>query len=112
MEYFEHNFPLQEAVEKGNPKKWVLERALRIRDKKKIKAFSLDEYLENPKEHIFFKQIASEFICANPDCKSTNVQCTWYHYNSISEEEDETFGEFYCQDCKKYTFVDYQRGSN
>ncbi len=109
MEFFEHNFPLQQAVEKGNPKKWVLERSLRLRNKKQIKAFSLNDYLENPKEYIFFKQIASEFICANPDCKSTKVQCVWYHYNSIDEGVDETFGEFYCNDCKKYTFVEYHR---
>jgi hypothetical protein len=112
MEYFEHNFPLEKAVKKDNPRKWVLDRALRLRNKKQIEAFSLSEYLENPSKHVFFKQIVSEFVCANPDCKSTNVKCTWYHYNGIDVGVDETFGEFYCANCGKYTFVEYYRDSS
>ena len=112
MEYFEHNFPLENAVKKDNPRKWVLDRALRLRNKKQIEAFSLSDYLENPSKHVFFKQIASEFICGNPECGSTNVQCIWYHYNGIDVGVDETFAEFYCADCGKYTFVEYYRDSS
>ena len=109
MEFFEHDFPENEAIVKGNPKKWLLDKPFKLNRKKKITAFTKEDYLSNPSAYRKFKQLSGEFVCANPDCGSTGVHCIWYHFNGIDLNEDETFAEFYCPDCRKYTFVEYYR---
>jgi len=56
--------------------------------------------------------IADQFICGNPECASDQVRCIWYRYDGIAMGVDNTFGEFYCDRCNKYTFVEYQRDSS
>jgi len=112
MDYFEHDLSPEEAVKKENPKKWISDKPFNFKNKRTKNAFTHKDYLSDISKYIFINKIADEFICANPKCNSRHVECIWYTYNGIDLGVDETFGEFHCLDCGKYTFVDYYRDSS
>lgn len=73
-----------------------------------LKEFECDQF----KKYIQFQRIGDQFQCGNPDCRSMNTRCIWYEYKGIDLGVDHTKGEFYCQECGHYTFVDYFRDSS
>lgn len=105
MNFYEHNLPYKDSIRVGNKLKWILEESNSYM--KRNKDFTKAEYLKNRSEYLHFSDLEKEFYCQN--CKSENVECIWYEYNGIATRVDETFAEFYCLDCRKFTFVEYSR---
>ena len=112
MNYFEPELPIVSDISAGDTKKWILDEPYTSKKKWVKEIFTKEEYLKNPNKHLSFHWIDDEFICGNPECKSVKVKCIWYHYDGIAMGVDNTFGEFYCPDCGKYTFVEYNRDSS
>ena len=112
MDYFEAKFDIEPIVNTNNTKKWVLNEPYTAEKKQLKNPFTFKEYKINTNDYLLFKYIDNEFICANQKCKSRQVECIWYYYQAIDLRVDETFGEFYCQKCKKYTFVEHYRDDN
>ena len=110
MTFFEHKLPIKSDISEGDIQKWILEKSYTPMKKWLNEPFSKDEYLKNKSKYLHFHWIDNEFFCAN--CKSENVKCIWFDHNGIAMGVDETFGEFFCYDCKKFTFVEYMRDSS
>ena len=109
MEYFEVNILQKPVFDKEGTIKWLIDKAFTAQ-KKQLKApFTKSEFEKTPNKYLHFGKLSKDFECANPKCKSTNVICIWYLYQPIDMRVDETFAEFYCPDCKKYTLVEYYR---
>ncbi len=106
MEYFKYNLPIKSAVEIGDVRIWVLEKSYIPLNERLKKPFSQQDYSKNRGEYLYFQHIDHFFSCANPKCKSKNVKCVWYRYDAIAPRVDNTFAEFYCDECKKFTFVE------
>ncbi len=74
--------------------------------------FNRADYEKDETQHLYFRWLDDQFICGNLDCKSQEVVCIWYRYDGIDWGVDVTFGEFYCDQCGQYTFVEYRRDSS
>jgi len=108
MDYFEPNISQEPIINKGGTKKWLLNEHYTPKKKQK-EPFTKSEYDKNSNKFYGFGKLKSEFVCANPKCKSKKVECIWHLYQPIDMRVDETFAEFYCPNCGKYTFVEYYR---
>jgi len=111
MDFFEHNL--------GTPDRGRLGALIWVRDEPHIQRkdwliqpFDSREYERDPMKHLYFKWIDDQFICGNPECGSSDIECIWYRYDGIDLGVDQTFGEFRCRKCGKYTFVEYRRDSS
>ena len=109
MDYFEPNISQEPIINKGGTKKWLLNEHYTLKKKQRKEPFTKSEYDKNPNEFYGFSKLKNEFICANPKCKSKKVECIRHIYQPIDMRVDETFAEFYCPGCEKYTFVEYYR---
>ena len=109
MDYFEPNIPQKPVMEKGGTTKWLLNEAYTPKRKQIPEPVSKLEFDKNPNKFRGFSKLSKMFICANPKCQSRETECIWYLYQPIDLRVDETFAEFYCPKCKKYTFIEYYR---
>ena len=112
MNFFEHNLSFPADISYKDTRKWILGKSYIPKKKWLKKPFSKTEYQKNKGEFIHFYWLEKEFLCANNRCKSKNVKCVWFTYNGIAPGVDETFAEFYCYDCQKFTFVEFSRDSS
>ena len=109
MNYFEFDIQQEPIIRKGGTTKWLFDKPYTHSRKQLKKTFVKKEYDKVPSKYLHFRKLKDEFVCANPECKSKSVECIWYEYQGIDLGVDETFAEFYCSDCEKYTFVEYYR---
>lgn len=109
MDYFEPNISQKNIINKKGTKKWLLDKPYTSKKKQLKEHFTKSEYEKNPNKYHGFWKLNNDFFCINPKCKSTKVECIWYLYQPIDFRVDETFAEFYCPDCQKYTFIEYYR---
>ena len=112
MNYFEHNISAKPKISKGDLKKWLLNSAYTTTQKLLKEPFTKKEYDKSPNKYLHFRWICNEFTCVNSKCKNEDTKCIWYTYNGIALGVDETFAEFYCPKCGKFTFVEYSRDSS
>ena len=91
---------------------WVRDEAYTPRKEWLTQPFGRRAYERDKNARLFFQWIDNQFRCGNPACESTDVVCIWYHYEGIDLGVDNTYGEFYCEHCGKYTFVEYYRDSS
>ena len=108
MDYLEPNISQEPVINKGGTKKWLLDKPHTPKKKQK-EPFTKSKYDKNPNKFYGFGKLKNEFVCANSKCESEKVECIWHLYQPIDMRVDETFAEFYCLDCRKYTFVEYYR---
>ena len=111
MDFFEHDLGVPDSGRIG-AFIWVRDTPYTPREEWLSHPFDRLEYEQDETKHLFFRWIDDQFICGNPQCQSKDVVCIWYHYDGIAMGVDQTFGEFYCDHCEKYTFVEYQRDSS
>ena len=111
MNVFEHHLGQADRGRLG-ASIWVRDEAYTPRGKWLAEPFDRRKYSEDENAHLYFRWIDDQFICGNLDCGSTGVVCIWYHYEGIDLGVDRTYGEFYCEQCGKYTFVDLYRDSS
>ena len=111
MDYFSHNLKDKLIFRRG-AKVWLLEKAYTPKKKQLSVHFTEEMYLKNTSDYIHFQWINDQFECANPNCLSKKVQCIWYLYQPYDLGVDDTFAEFFCPDCGKYSFLEYNRNSS
>ena len=112
MNYFEHDLSAKPNFSFGRKQKWILDKPYTQKKNLLKIPFTKQEYLKNTIKFSHFQYMNSEFFCADSECRSENVKCIWYLYQGIDLGVDDTFAEFYCPDCGKYTFVEYNRDSS
>ncbi|MBN2893952.1 MAG: hypothetical protein JXL97_18935 [Bacteroidales bacterium] len=110
MKYFYLKNPGNHFVRKG-AKIWVNDTPQSPENERQT-PFSYQDYLKRQGDLIYFRWIADQFECGNEDCASKEIKCLWYHYQPYDMGVDDTFGEFLCPVCGKYTFVEYNRDSS
>ena len=74
--------------------------------------FDRAAYEQDESRYLAFRWIDDEFMCGDPECKSEQVVWIWYTHDGIDLGVDVTYGEYYCSECKQYTFVEYRRDSS
>ena len=111
MDFFEHDLGVPDRGRIG-AFIWVRDRAYTKKAELLAQPFDRSEYEKDKIKHLYFQWIDDQFICGNPECESEDVECIWYRYGGIDLGVDQTFGEFHCRECGKYTFVEYQRDSS
>jgi len=109
MNYFKQKIKQTPVFNEEGTTKWLLDEAYTLKKKQLKKSFTKLEYNKNPSKFHGFQWLKNQFECANPDCKNEKVECIWYLFQPIDMRVDETFAEFYCPNCKKFTFVEYYR---
>ena len=109
MQLVEPKIPENPIIRQRNTTKWLLENAYTPKSKQLKTRFTKDDYDKNPANYLHFSKLHNEFLYVNPLCGSRDVECIWYLYQGIALRVDETFAEFHCPECQKYTFVEYYR---
>jgi len=111
MDYFDHDLGPPQR-ERGGASVWVRDEPYTPLEDWLIHPFDGREYRRDPLQHLYFKWIADQFTCGDPACESGDVVCIWYRYDGVDLGVDQTFGEFRCRACGRYTFVEYQRDTS
>ena len=111
MNYFEHDLGLADGHRLG-ASIWVRDKAYTPRKQWLVEPLGRQVYEQDRNAHLYLRWIDDQFQCGNPACESRDVVCIWYHYDGIAMGVDNTYGEFYCEKCAKYTFVEYCRDSS
>ncbi len=111
VDFFEHSLGPPDA-ERHGASIWMRDEPYTSEEEWLSQPFDAREYEREPTKHLYFKWIDDQFVCGNPECGSSDVECIWYHYDGIDLGVDQTFGEFRCRECGQYMFVEYQRDSS
>ena len=75
-------------------------------------ALTRSAYLADRYAHIHLQAIEEYFKCANKNCLNEDVDCLWYKSKFIDLGVYHHWAEFYCPQCRTYTYIEHQRDSS